>query len=215
MAEDEEGLIYTENLRMRGAHLAFWTVSFLVFVYISLTILPPQVGVGQTLFKLLFTLCIVVFVGFPAVKFWIARITVEITTDGLYVRTKFPSGQRQRLFGWEQLTLCTLQYWPVWGYLGDRMGTLFTKRWSCGGYVVGIYRFAGFKPLFGEREVCFTINENGKTRIVVLNTNNPVDFVRAVEQAMHVLRDESFSVMIENKMSFFKASKRERPFVNF
>jgi hypothetical protein len=72
MAEDGEGLIYTENLRMRGVHLAFWTVSFLVLGYISLTLLSRPDGVGKTLF----TLWIVVFFGFPAVKFWIARITV-------------------------------------------------------------------------------------------------------------------------------------------
>jgi hypothetical protein len=208
MEEEIEGLIYSENLRMRGVHLTLWTLGFLFFTSASLTMLSLSNGLLKFLLSLSFFLPTF---GFPTFKFWIARIKVEITTDGLYTRTNFPSVQRSRLFGWEQLTFCELKYWPKWGMLGDSKSGLFSKRWSFGRYVsrINSFNYAPgnynyFKPIFGEKEVCFTVKENGETRTIVLDTNNPFDFVQAIERTMLVFNDKPFSVMIEKKTSFWE-----------
>jgi hypothetical protein len=199
MGTRDSSPIFKETLRMRTLHILIWVVFSLVFIaYTIIMALDKRSFFGPVFLSLLglpFML--------PAIKHVLGRVIVEVTTDGMYVETTFPRRKRLKLFGWEQIHSCELNYYPETGHLGFSKSGLFSP-WSYGFYAAAVMRYGMigslyWKPLFGEKEVHFQVSRNGGRNLIVMDTNRPADFVRAVEEAASAFLKRDFRVTIQEK----------------
>jgi len=184
--------IFTETLRMRGLHTLFWSLLSLFWVVGTIALALDKGSFFPPAFFFFLGLPLIL----PAIKYVSGWVIVEITTDGLYVETTFPRRTRLKLFGWEQIHSYELKYYPETGHLGFSKSGLFSP-WSYGLYAASFLRYGMigslyWKPLFGEKEVHFQVTRNGRGTLIVMDTNRPSDFVRAVEEAASASLNKRF-----------------------
>lgn len=197
-------LIFSETLRMRLLPLSIYLITsiflmalFTVFCLIGVPFLATLVLVILSL-----VLC-----WAPTSKHLFAKVVTEIRTDGLYVQTDFPKVKYLKLLKWNQFSEITLKYYPDFGHMGYVGGGIAYTPWSYGSYAAmmfGYYRYGSLyqKPLFGEKEVNFLLNDKTAGDMVVLDTNKPEEFVQALEKALNCDPNNSLKVKTEPKPTF-------------
>lgn len=210
MTNCDEQFIYTEAVTLRLPYQigGYATIAGLIAVDLLLlgatTIFHPPLAPEDVIYYRIGAICSVLFSAWSVipirsiVRAVRTKLVVTLRSDGAYVQMAATPQSITKLFSWNELQSCELLGSAKYGFIGD------VTRWSGWRYLFGarslsdrlgeIGSFPLRKSPLGAFEAVFISNQGAS---LVIPTNCPDEFCKALEMAVTRCQGRSFSVYRE------------------